>query len=223
MMSSRAEIFANIRRGLRRAEASEAQREAVRQRLQQHPRNLIPSRSQHDHEAQIELFIRMAREAAAEVIELDSLEQLPTAVADNLEQKGQNELVLASDASLTSLGWTAVHERIECHQRVGQVGDQASLTLALAGIAETGTLMLYSRPDSPTTLNFLPDTHLVVLSKQAIVGPYEDAWDRLREVSPGRLPRTVNMITGPSRSADIEQKLQMGAHGPRQLVIFLIP
>ncbi|GAA0690314.1 lactate utilization protein [Marinobacterium maritimum] len=221
-MSSRAEIFANIRRGLRRTEASEAQREAVHQRLQQHPRNLVPARSLHDHEAQVELFIRMAQEAAAEVIELDSLEQLPTAIADNLEQKGQNELVLASDETLTSLGWAAVHERIECHQRIGQVGDQASLTRALVGIAETGTLMLYSRPESPTTLNFLPDTHMVVLRKQDIVGPYEDAWDRLREVSPGRLPRTVNMITGPSRSADIEQKLQMGAHGPRQLVIFLI-
>ncbi|MBV0933179.1 LutC/YkgG family protein [Marinobacterium weihaiense] len=220
---SRADIFANIRRGLRRSEATEAQRETVRQRLQQRPRNIIPSRSQHEHDALVELFVRMAREAAAEVVELDSLEQLPCAVADNLEQKQQHELVLASDSALTELGWAAVHERVECHQRVAQVGDQASLTLAFAGIAETGTLMLFSRPDSPTTLNFLPDTHLVVLSKQAIVGPYEDTWDRLREASPGRLPRTVNMITGPSRSADIEQKLQMGAHGPRQLVIFLIP
>ncbi|MBP0047709.1 LUD domain-containing protein [Marinobacterium sp. AK62] len=222
-MSSRAEIFANIRRGLRRSEATDAQREAVRERLQSHPRNRIPARSQHDHPAQVELFVRMAEEAAAEIVELDSLEQLPTAAADALEQKGQSELVLASDPTLTELGWAAVRTRVECHQRTGQVGDEASLTLAFAGIAETGTLMLYSRPESPTTLNFLPDTHLVVLSKQDIVGPYEDAWDRLREASPGRLPRTVNMITGPSRSADIEQKLQMGAHGPRQLVIFLIP
>jgi len=222
-MSSRAEIFANIRRGLRRTETSEAQREAVRQRLQQHPRNLIPARSQHDHEAQVALFIRMAQEAAAEVVQLESLDQLPVAVADTLKAKGQDELILASDDTLTCLGWAEVHGQVKCHQRVGQVGDQASLTQALVGIAETGTLMLYSRPESPTTLNFLPDTHLVVLSKQDIVGPYEDAWDRLREISPGRLPRTVNMITGPSRSADIEQKLQMGAHGPRQLVIFLIP
>lgn len=220
---SRAEIFANIRRGLRRSQATEAQQEAVRQRLQQHPRNRVPARSLHDHDTQIELFIRMAQEAAAEVIELDGMEQVPTAVASTLEAKGQGEVVLASDTELTALGWAEVHERIECHQRVAQVGDQASLTLAFAGIAETGTLMLYSREESPTTLNFLPDTHLVVLSKAAIVGPYEDAWDRLREVCPGRLPRTVNMITGPSRSADIEQKLQMGAHGPRQLVIFLIP
>ncbi|MBR9827847.1 MAG: lactate utilization protein C [Oceanospirillales bacterium] len=222
-MNSRADIFANIRRGLRRSQPTEAQQEAVRQRLQQHPRNLIPSRSQHEHEALVELFVRMAQEASAEVVELDALELLPEAVAKNLEEKGQNELIMASDAALTSLGWAAVHERIECHQRAGQVGDEASLTMALAGIAETGTLMLYSRPDSPTTLNFLPDTHLVVLRKQDIVGPYEDAWDRLRTLSPGRLPRTVNLITGPSRSADIEQKLQMGAHGPRQLVIFLLP
>lgn len=222
-MSSRNEILANIRRGLRRGPANAEQQARVQQRLARHPRNLVPARAALTGAALVELFVRMAREAAAEVIELDRLQQLPEAVADALEARGQSELVLARDETLTGLGWTAVHERIRCHQRVGRVGDQASLTLAFAGIAETGTLMLYSRPDSPTTLNFLPDTHLVVLRKQDIVGPYEDAWDRLRAVSPGRLPRTVNLITGPSRSADIEQKLQMGAHGPRQLVIFLVP
>lgn len=221
-MSSRAEIFANIRHGLRRSEATDAQREAVQQRLQQHPRNLIPARGQQAPKAQVELFIRMAQEAAAEVVTLENIEQLPEAVADTLEAKGQHELILASDESLSALGWAAVHERIRCRQRVGQVGDEASLTLAFAGIAETGTLMLYSRPDSPTTLNFLPDTHLVVLQRKDIVGVYEDGWDRLRSLYSGRLPRTVNLITGPSRSADIEQKLQMGAHGPRQLVIYLI-
>jgi len=221
-MSSRAEIFANIRRGLGRTEASESQRKTVQQRLQEHPRNSVPARGQQEPEAQVELFIRMAREAAAEVIPLADMTQLPQAVADTLEAKGQHELVMARDDALTELGWAAVHERLHCHQRTGQVGDEASLTLAFAGIAETGTLLLYSRPDSPTTLNFLPDTHLVVLQRKDIVGVYEDAWDRLRQHSPGRLPRTVNLITGPSRSADIEQKLQMGAHGPRQLVIYLI-
>jgi len=51
---------------------------------------------------------------------------------------------------------------------------------------------------------------------------YEEGWDRLRAVCGERLPRSVNLITGPSRSADIEQKLQLGAHGPRRLVIYLV-
>lgn len=219
---SRAEIFANIRRGLHRGNASDSQRTAVKDRLQTHPRNLIPARSQLPGHQQAELFIQMAREASAEVVELASLEQLPQAVATALSEQGQHQLVMAQDEVLAALDWACVEKQVNYSQRVAEVGDEASLTLAFAGIAETGTLMLYSRPQSPTTLNFLPDTHLVVLEREDIVGAYEDGWDRLRSHCSGRLPRTVNLITGPSRSADIEQKLQMGAHGPRQLVIFLI-
>jgi L-lactate dehydrogenase complex protein LldG len=101
-----------------------------------------------------------------------------------------------------------------------QGDDEVSVTAAYAGIAETGTLLLHSGPASPTTLNFLPDNHIVVLRASQIVGAYEDAWDRLRAA--GALPRTVNMITGPSRTGDIEQTIMLGAHGPRRLHIVLV-
>ena len=105
--------------------------------------------------------------------------------------------------------------------------DPVSLTGAFAGIAETGTLMLTSGAVGPTTLNFLPETHMAVLKASDITGCYEDAWDRLRVVQGaardgGTLPRTVNLITGPSRTADIEQTIQLGAHGPRRLCILLV-
>ena len=94
---------------------------------------------------------------------------------------------------------------------------------AFAGVAETGTLVLLSGPDNPTTLNFLPDTHIVMLSADDVAGDYETVWRRLRErYGPGALPRTVNLITGPSRSADIEQTLILGAHGPRALHILVV-
>ena len=96
-----------------------------------------------------------------------------------------------------------------------------SLTHAFAGIAETGTLMLRSGADAPTTLNFLPDTNIVLIEAGRIVGAYEEAWAMLRAAG-GAMPRTVNFITGPSRSADIEQTLQLGAHGPRRLHILLL-
>ena len=84
--------------------------------------------------------------------------------------------------------------------------------------------MITSAPHHPTTLHFLPDWHLVVLHSSQIVGSYEDAWTRLRQRNQqtGGMPRTVNMITGASRSADIEQRLQMGAHGPKRLSIFIV-
>jgi L-lactate dehydrogenase complex protein LldG len=82
--------------------------------------------------------------------------------------------------------------------------------------------MLASGAERPTTLNFLPETHIVVLPADRVVGALEQAWARLRGERRRNMPRTVNFITGPSRSADIEQTLQMGAHGPRRLHIILI-
>ena len=100
--------------------------------------------------------------------------------------------------------------------------DEVSLSHAFAGVAETGTLILTSGPDNPTTLNFLPDTHIVMLEAGDILGDYEAAFARLREAHGDTMPRLVNFITGPSRSADIEQTLILGAHGPRELHIILV-
>ena len=218
---SKAEILGNIRRGLRRGEPTEAQRSVVYNRLNAKANNLVPKRAQLPHDEQVSLFKEMALEAAAELIELNSEAEVPQAVADWLKANQIAELVSASDAELNALDWSPLGE-IKRVERVAQAGDMASLTTTFAGIAETGTLMLHSRGESPTTLNFLPDIHRAVLRRSTIVGPYEDAWKKIREKFGSTLPRTVNMVTGPSRSADIEQKLQMGAHGPRTLVILLI-
>lgn len=218
---SRAEIFNRIRTGLRVGADDSARQQAVQQRLQARKANLIPQRAQLPEDECIKLFIQMAEESAAEVIELHHRSDLPDAVEHWLGENGIAQLVIASDENLSALKGSG-NGTLVIEERVAQVGDEASLTNAFCGIAETGTLMLYSGSESPTTLNFLPDTHIVALSASTIVGPYEEAWQRLRTATGGAMPRTVNLITGPSRSADIEQKLQMGAHGPRQLVIFLI-
>jgi L-lactate dehydrogenase complex protein LldG len=103
-------------------------------------------------------------------------------------------------------------------------GDQfVSISHAFAGVAETGTLVMASGPDNPTTLNFLPDTHIVVVDAKDIAGDYETVWQRVREsFGIGHLPRAINMITGPSRSADIAQILILGAHGPRRLHVLVV-
>jgi L-lactate dehydrogenase complex protein LldG len=109
---------------------------------------------------------------------------------------------------------------LELRRGRAEDGDAAGITGAFAAIAETGTLMLISGAGTPTRNNFLPDTHIVVLRASEIVACYEDGWDRLRAAGP--MPRTVNFITGPSRTGDIEQRLVLGAHGPRRLHIVLI-
>ena len=92
------------------------------------------------------------------------------------------------------------------------------------GFAETGTLMLLSSRDRPSTLNFLPETHIGILRSEDITGSYEEGWKLLRGQEDGRfeMPRTVNFITGPSRTGDIEQTMQLGAHGPRRLHIVIV-
>jgi L-lactate dehydrogenase complex protein LldG len=94
---------------------------------------------------------------------------------------------------------------------------------AIAGVAETGTLILVSGAGNPISLNFLPETHIVLVDAGDIVGSYEEAWDRLRALyGEGTLPRTVNWISGPSRTADIEQTIIRGAHGPKRLIVVIL-
>ncbi|MCW8886378.1 MAG: LUD domain-containing protein [Motiliproteus sp.] len=219
MSTSRDQIFGNIRLGLKRGPLEGEALEKVKHRLAYHPSSTTPARSDLPQEQQVELFKSMATEAAAELIELDSSSQLPQAVAGFAKKESLKQLVSATADELMQLDWSETGDCKLLH-REGKPGDIASLTGSFAGIAETGTLMLLSGPQSPTTLNFLADIHMVLLHESSIVGPYEAAWQKLREQGDS-MPRTVNMITGPSRSADIEQKLQMGAHGPKRLVIFL--
>jgi L-lactate dehydrogenase complex protein LldG len=218
-------VLGGLRRALKRgAEAADAAaRQAVEERLDQAPRGPLPARAQIPPAAQVDLFEAMAVEQAASVTRIPSLDQVPAALADYLKSANLAPKVrLAPSPELEGLPWDS-QPLLEVETGRAQGSDQVSLTGAVAGIAETGTLLLASGPEAPTTLNFLPDNHVVVLEASQIVGAYEDALDRLRESQgPGCLPRAVNFITGPSRSADIEQTIQLGAHGPRRLHVLLV-
>lgn len=97
---------------------------------------------------------------------------------------------------------------------------------AYCAIADTGTLVLLSAPNHPTGLNFLPEHHVVLLDSNRIVEKKYDVWNLMRKegsAAPFTLPpRAINLISGPSRTADIEQTIQLGAHGPRSLTVILV-
>lgn len=220
-MSGRNAILGGIRSALGPKADDPARVAAVDERLARHPRGLVPARGQVPHAEQVELFTAMAAEAACTVQALASLDEVPAAVADYLA--GLNlpaELRVAPDPDLDAVPW-AERPTLTVSRGPARDSDAVSVTGAFAGVAETGTLMLASGPEHPTTLNFLPDTHVVVLRSDRIAGTYEDAWDRLR-AERGDVPRTVNFVTGPSRTGDIEQKIELGAHGPRRLHILLV-
>ena len=119
---------------------------------------------------------------------------------------------------LPELAWPADWELA---RRPAAGDDHVSVTGAFAAIAETGSLVMLSGPGHPTSLNFLPDDHIVVLRASQVVAHMEDVWALLR-ARDGGMPRTVNIITGPSRTADVEQTIQLGAHGPRRLHVVLV-
>ena len=94
---------------------------------------------------------------------------------------------------------------------------------AFGAAAETGSLVMVSGSENPSTLNFLPDNHIIVVSAKDIASDYETMWTKVRfTFGKGGMPRTVNWITGPSRSGDIEQTMLLGAHGPRRLHVIVV-
>ena len=218
---SREAILGNIRRALKRPEAPDPA--ALEARLATPPEGPIPARGQIPRPERIALFLEMAGRAAASVARVTSPEDVPDAVAQFLAKENlPARLRLAPDPRLQGLPWSK-RPLLEISAGRSDGTDAVSLCRAEAGIAETGTLMLASGPESPTTLNFLPDTEIVLMPAEAVVGGMEEAWRILRQHFPGQsLPRTVNLVTGPSRSADIGLKIQLGAHGPRRLHIILV-
>lgn len=221
MSEVREQILATIRRGLKRGPLTGAPRAELETRLAHPPRHLLPARAQGAHSEQVALFVKMAEYALATVDQVADPNGAPAAVVAFLSRENlPTGVVMAPDAELAALPW-ADQPGLRIERRAARDGDQVSVTTAFAGIAETGTLLLCSGPDSPTTLNFLPDIHIVLLPAARMVGSYEDGWDLLR--AEGKtIPRTINYITGPSRSGDIEQTMQLGAHGPLRLHIVLI-
>lgn len=183
-----------------------------------------PARGQVTGAERQALFVKMATAAAATIELVDDPETIPELVGQYLARHNlPSRLVLAADAMIANLPW-ADYPMIAHRTGPATGQDHVALTAAFAGIAETGTLALLSGPETPTTLNFLPEHSLVLLQASAIRGTYEELWRDLRDATNDGAdwPRTVNLVTGPSRSADIEQKLLMGAHGPRKLHILLL-
>lgn len=223
MSGARERVLASIRGSLNRGRVDANTEAELRAHIAAHRRNPVPARAAAlDHPAQVDLFVTMAEEVQATVARVDSLAAVPEAVARFLSAENlAAELVMASDPRLDAIPW---EDRPLLRIRRGRAAaeDKVSLTTCQAAVAETGSLMLISGPQTPTTLNFLPDTHIVLVHAGEVVATYEDAWDRLRGNRSETLPRTVNFITGPSRTADIEQHIELGAHGPRRLHIVLV-
>lgn len=222
-MQGRTAILLKIRSALK-ASPHDSERQAVASaRLETPPVGIIPARGQLPLDERIALFAQMVEKYSASTARIGSLDALPAAVSAYLKSRNLPASVrIGADPRLTTAPWSR-EGTLEVRQGASDGHDLTAVSHAFGGVAETGTLALLSGPDNPVTLTFLPEHHIVVVNVADIAGDLETIWARLREAN-GRnaMPRTVNLVTGPSRSGDIEQTLLLGAHGPRALHILLV-
>jgi len=222
MTKSRDVLLASIRRSLGVTGNEEPRLAAVKARLERRARGVVPARGQLPPAKRVKLFRAMVEAANGTIENVPRRDDVPAAVTAFLRARNlPMQLRCGADPRLAAMPWQS--ERT-LDIRIGRSdgNDLTAISHAFGAVAETGTVALTSGPDNPTTLNFLPDSHIVVVDAADIVGDYETLWQRLRERYNGLMPRTVNLVTGPSRSADIGQILVLGAHGPRRLHVLVV-
>jgi L-lactate dehydrogenase complex protein LldG len=214
-------MFASIRSALCVNGRETPRRKEVADRLREHPTGVVPARGHLPPAERVNLFADMVA-AADGTVTRASAEIVPGAVAEFLRRHNLPLSVRrGDDGRLAALPWER-ERTLEVTLGPSDGHQLASVSHAFGAVAETGTLALASGPDNPTTLNFLPDNHIVVIGAKDIVADFESVFAKLRaRYGERQLPRVVNMITGPSRSADIEQTLILGAHGPRRLHVII--
>jgi L-lactate dehydrogenase complex protein LldG len=222
-MTGRDAILGKIRRSLAQGPGDDTRRAAVAERHEARRPGLVPARGQGGAAHRLALFVEMVGRSGASLARLAGAEAVPAAVADYLRSKNLPQVIRrGADPRLEALPFDR-EPQLAVTVGPSDGHDLAGLSHAFAGVAESGTLVLHSGAANPTTLNFLPEHHLVVVKASDIAGDYETVWNRLRaDFGPGVMPRTVNWVTGPSRSGDIEQTILLGAHGPRSLHVLVV-
>jgi L-lactate dehydrogenase complex protein LldG len=215
-MSSREKILSRIRKAQGRGSCapSPAEREAIATYLRAHPRGTLPP----VEGDRIARFRARAEALLCTCGEVAAAADVPAAVARYLKA-GNLPMSGCVWPRLASLDWKSAGIALEA--RAAQDRDGVGITGVFAAIAETGTLMLASGPDTPATVSLLPETHIAVVPAARVVAHMEDAWD-LARAEFGDLPRAANFVSGPSRTADIDQQIVLGAHGPYRVHIVLV-
>lgn len=211
-VSARERILSRVRR----AGEGRADPQAVAERLARPRQDApVPLQGLQEGEARVAQFVAKAEAVDTSVSRIESPDDLPAALAEELRRRNLPAAIRTGRDSEFERDWGGIERTVG----PGRLAEPATLSRARLASAETGTLLLASGPDNPVTLTFLGETHFVLLREGDIHAGYEDMWAAWRAL--GLDPRTVNLVTGPSRSADIGQTLQLGAHGPVSVHVFL--
>jgi L-lactate dehydrogenase complex protein LldG len=214
-MSARENILGRIRAAQRRSAAPSAdERAGVTAHLRAHSEGPRPGQPADT----VANFSAWAQKLSTSVDRVAGMADVPAAVARYLEQNKLPKTAVCWP-EFFELEWEAAGIKVE--SRAAEGSDLVGITGAFCAIAETGTLLTLSGPRTPATTSLLPETHIAVVRTGRMVRSMEDAWKLLRDEE-GQMPRAANFISGPSRTADIEQTLVLGAHGPYRVHIVLV-
>lgn len=213
--AARQAIFNRIRTAQNRvAEPTQAERDAVKDYIEQHsqgPRPAIGS----DHVA----HFRAQAERMSDTVEaVPDMAGVPAAVARYLDGIGVGRSAIAWK-TLTDMNWSDAGLEVEFRRPRNE--DLVGITGVFCAVAETGSLMLMSGPESWSSASLLPETHIAIVPASRIVAHMEDAFSLARAEGVD-MPRAINFISGPSRTGDIEQTIVLGAHGPYRVHVILV-
>ncbi|WP_020650346.1 LutC/YkgG family protein [Solimonas variicoloris] len=178
-------------------------------------------------ESRRERFLRNARSWRAEVIET-TVEDWPAALAAVLDARNVQRLLAGRGTSIADtlaarlpagrLRWYDAPLASFKAELFGAI--DAGITTTLGSVAETGSLLLWPDAAEPRTLSLVPPLHIAVLRES---GLHETLFDAVAGQGwAARMPSNALLVTGPSKTADIQRMLVYGAHGPRELVILLL-
>ncbi len=220
--AARTAILNRIRTAQRRPAAATAEElAAIEDYLTRHPQGPRPA-----IEGDLRIRFRaMAQRMSSTVDEVAHLADAPAAVARYLDAQSLPRRAVAWP-TLAPLDWAGAGVTVETRpprRDEAQGADLVGITGCFCAFAETGTLVLASGPQAHASTHLLPETHVALVPASRIVKGMEDAFALLRAERGGAemMPRALNMVSGPSRTADIELTLVLGAHGPYRVHVVL--
>ena len=166
----------------------------------------------------ISQFAERARATAAEVHEIAQVDDAPEKIWSILAASNAPRHVhIPRHSPVNDLPWQRAPGLTVKSERPS--GSDSAVSFADYAIAETGTLVFFSAEKSSSSWHFLPGWEFAIVRRHLVVPRFETVIDTLARQ--GGMPATVNLVTGPSRTADIEQTIERGAHGPRELCILI--
>jgi L-lactate dehydrogenase complex protein LldG len=165
------------------------------------------------------LFAQELKEVSGQFVFCESEAELVQILQEVAEIR-QLKRILCPEPSLSAMLQTNGFTGFEA---AGQVSEaDAGIMACDALIARTGSILISSRLASGRTLPIYPPVNIVIATTDQLVYDIQDGFELLRKKYDGSVPSMINLATGPSRTADIEKTLVLGAHGPREVFVFLL-